>query len=299
MPLWFWLGPVGGAGVLGILTVVILYSGRSQPTTPHKGERQTPVVRRQPSEKPIERVEVPPPPTDYSIPKMDYTTGQDGKKVVLVVDTPALRREGYINDKGKTMFHGKTETFYPDSEKKQREEWYANGTRFGPSIAWDETGEKTTEGHYLLDAKHGKWSTFRPNGSIATEEMWYRGKKLGPSTTFHANGKKARTVFLKNDRRTGPAEAWDEAGKPLGPDASLRADLASVNYDDMIDILGTPTELHEAPKSKGSLHIWAMSGDRYLAVWVLQDRSGMWTKRDVRAFGVKRAAIDRLKREIQ
>ena len=294
----FWLVPMGGAAILGILTVAVMFTGRSRPTAPPREERRPP--RPQHVERPpAPRVEVPPPPTDYSVSKADYTKGYGGEKVTLLIDTPRLRRQGFVNAKGKTIYHGMSEEFYPDSDEKKSEEWYANNEKHGPATTWDEDGTKTTEGQYFRGAKQGKWTTFRQGGGIATEEMWYRGKRLGPSSTFHANGKKARTMNYKNDRRTGPAEAWDETGKALAPDESLRADLQAVNYDEMIDILDTPTELHEAPKAKGTLHIWAMPNDRYIAVWVTQDRQGVSTKRDIRAFQVTREAIDKLKREVQ
>ncbi len=299
MPLWFWLGPIGGSALLGILTVVVLFSGRGKQPVPHKEEKR-PIVKRPQAEKPPPpRVEVPPPPTDYSIPKVDYTKGEDGKPIALVVDTPSLRREGFVNEKGKTIIHGKTQEFFRDSKKPKSEEWYALGSKHGPSVAWNEDGTKTTEGQFFRGEKHGKWTSYRRNGSVDLEEMWYRGKKLGPTTTFHANGKKARTMNYKNSRRTGPAEVWDESGKPLTPVESLRADLETVGYDDMIDILGTPTDLHEVPRTKGTLLIWARPGDRYIAVWVVQDPKGMYTKKDIRAFQVSRDAIDKLAREIR
>ena len=67
----------------------------------------------------------------------------------------------------------------------------------------------------------------------------------------------------------------------------------------MIDILGPPTELHEGPKARGTLHIWATPGDRYIAVWVEQDRRGVYTKKDIRAIGVTREALDALKCGVQ
>ena len=56
---------------------------------------------------------------------------------------------GYVNAKGKTIYHGKSEEFYPDSEQKKSEEWYAVGDRHGPAIAWAEDGAKTVEGQYF------------------------------------------------------------------------------------------------------------------------------------------------------
>jgi hypothetical protein len=301
MPVWFWLGPIGGAALLGILTVVIMFTGRSQPVAPVHREPQPrrPLQRPKAEPPPKPRVEVPPAPTDYSVPKVDYTVGLEGAKISLVVDTPTRRAEGYVNAKGKTIYHGKSEVFFADSKKKQGEEWYAVGDRHGPALAWDEDGTKKVEGQYFRGAKQGKWTTFRKDGTVVSEEMWFRGKKLGPSTLYHKNGQKARAVEYKNDRRTGPAKAWDDAGKELTLEATLRADIESVDYDDMIDVLGTPAEVHEAPKAKGTLHIWPMAEDRYLAVWVTQDRTGAYKKHDIRAFGVTREAIDKLKREVR
>ena len=51
MPLWSWLGPVGGAVVLGLLTASILFFSRSKPPAPRKEERRSPAARRPPVEK--------------------------------------------------------------------------------------------------------------------------------------------------------------------------------------------------------------------------------------------------------
>jgi GYF domain 2 len=136
-PVWFWLGPIGGAALLGVATVVVMFTGRSRPVvTVHREPQPRRSVQPQKLEPPPKpRVEVPPPPTDYSVPKVDYTKGLDGAKVVLIVDTPARRSHGYVNAKGKTIYHGKSEEFYPDSEQKKSEEWYAVGDRHGPAVA--------------------------------------------------------------------------------------------------------------------------------------------------------------------
>ena len=263
--------------LLGILTVVVLFSGRSRPAAAATGGAPPAALQHQRVEPPPKpRVEVPPPPTDYSIPKVDYAKGLDGAKIDARRGHAGPPSPGFVNAKGKTIYHGKSEEFYPDSDKKKSEEWYAVGDRHGPAIAWDEAGKKTTEGQYFHGAKQGKWTTFRKDGTIATEEMWYRGNRLGPSTTFHLNGRKAPTVEYKNDRRTGPAKAWDEAGKELTPRrASRRPRIGRLRRHDRHPRPADGSQ--EAPKANGMLHIWATAEDRDIAVWVSQDRRGVYT----------------------
>ena len=297
MPVWMWLGPMGGATILGLLTLLILISGRSKPSSPPPAPRppvsRPPVVIERPRDP---RPETPPAPIDYTLPTVDYSRGPAGQRIETI-SREGEKRQVYVNASGEPVAHGKTEELDRTSGNKRAETWYYDGKRHGLVLTWDERGAKVSEGGYNRGRKQGPWRTFGPEGKIASEQWWYRDERHGPSTTYHANGQKARATNYVKGQRSGVAEYWDEAGKPLGRDASLQADLKSMSYDEMIDALGPPRDVKDG--ATGSLYVWDTGSDKYAAVWVQRAAGGGYVKGEVRGVGVGKAEIETMKLSVR
>jgi antitoxin component YwqK of YwqJK toxin-antitoxin module len=149
---------------------------------------------------------------DYSIPKVDYSKGPNGEKLVVrEVQNPTngkpLTVTGFQSSNRDFVWHGLVICWYEkprqgfrgkkmveaywyvDKEHGRHIEWHEDGIlmyecskkdglRHGQSVDYDEKGQKDEEGWWLNGKKHGRFLTWK-NGKPACEEQYVNGELQG------------------------------------------------------------------------------------------------------------------------
>lgn len=125
--------------------------------------------------------------------------------------TLSVRTEGYVDDQGNFVSHGRTTAFWPNGRKKL-EITYVHGMKHGPRTAWYENGQVWSQGRFVNNRTDGALIEWFPTGRKASEMHIVDGALHGMFAEWHPNGQmKLRVEFVKGQRQ-GTMTEWDENG---------------------------------------------------------------------------------------